>query len=97
MTATVTTKPANGKAKENGQVPPAPPTEAEANGQKRNMPNLFAYATVPNGRTTRIGSRIGVVFNHRSGEGFTVYLDAVPIPMDGQIEIVCYPPRPDAR
>lgn len=83
------------KPKKNGQVPPSPPSPAaEAQPQKGRKPDLYAYATVPNGRSTRIGSRIGVAFNHKAGEGLTIFLDAQPFPMDGQVEIVCYPPRP---
>lgn len=69
-----------------------PPSEGEA--PKDNKPDLFVYAVIPNGRGNRIGSRLGVVFNHKTGGGFTLYLDAVPIPNGGQIELVAYPPKP---
>lgn len=82
------------KPKTDGQMPPPQPPSIEVQSQKGRKPDLYAYATVPNGRSTRIGSRIGVVFNHKAGDGYTIYLDATPIPLDGQIEIVCYPPKP---
>lgn len=72
----------------------AEPQHPEGQQQKENKPDLFVYAVIPNGRGTRIGSRLGVVFNHKTGGGFTIYLDGVPIPVDGQIELVAYPPKP---
>ena len=60
----------------------------------KKVPSYYVHATVPNGRGNRIGARIGVVFNHNVGEGFTILLDAVPIPNEGQIELVAYPPKP---
>lgn len=62
--------------------------------QKTNQPNHYIHAVVPKGRGSRIGARLGVAFNHKNGEGFTIYLDAQPIPLDGQIELVAYPPKP---
>lgn len=59
-----------------------------------NQPNFYVYAVLPDEDGTRVGSRLGVVFNHKKGEGFTIYLDAQPIPKDGQIELVAFPPRP---
>ena len=60
--------------------------------KQKNMPDFNIHATIPQGRGTRIGARIGVAFKHGKGEGFTLYLDAQPIPLDGQIELVAYPP-----
>ncbi len=77
---------------------PKPPQEnqpqPETQPPKPNKPDQYVYAIVPNGRGNRIGARLGVVFNHKTGGGFTLYLDAVPIPKDGQIELVGYPPKP---
>ena len=66
-------------------------TETTQTGKK---PDFYVHAVVPQGRGNRIGGRLGVVFNHKKGEGFTIYLDANPIPVDGQIELVAYPPKP---
>lgn len=69
-------------------------TTEETNQPPKKTPSYYVHATVPNGRGNRIGARIGVVFNHNVGEGFTILLDAVPIPNEGQIELVAYPPKP---
>lgn len=44
-------------------------------------------------RGDKLGSQIGVGFNHTSGAGgFTLLMDAQPIPReDGQIELVVFP------
>ncbi|MCB0518504.1 MAG: hypothetical protein H6577_10000 [Lewinellaceae bacterium] len=68
--------------------------KADSNGNAGNKPDYYVHAVVPQGRGTRIGGRLGVVFNHKNGEGFTIYLDANPIPVNGQIELVAYVPKP---
>ena len=59
----------------------------------KKTPDYYVHATVPNGRGNRIGSRIGAIFNHNKGDGFTILLDAQPIPSEGQIELVAYRPK----
>lgn len=59
--------------------------------KKKTKPNFAIHATVPNGRGTRIGASIGVAFKHKNGDGFSIYLDAQPIALDGQINLVAYP------
>ncbi len=61
---------------------------------KKNLPDFYVHAVVPNGRANRIGASLGRVFNHKNGKGFTLYLDATPIAVEGQIELVAYPPKP---
>jgi hypothetical protein len=61
---------------------------------KKNTPDFYVHAVVPNDQGNRIGASLGRVFNHKKGEGFTLYLDAQPIPNNGQIELVAYPPKP---
>lgn len=69
-------------------------TTEEPNSNPKKTPAFHVHATVPNGRGNRIGARIGVVFNHNVGDGFTILLDAIPIVNEGQIELVAYPPKP---
>ena len=61
--------------------------------QNKNSPDLFIHVKVPNGRDTKIGSRIGVGFLHKDGVGLNIILDAQPIPYNGQIELVGFPPK----
>jgi len=62
--------------------------------QKKTSPDFYVHAVVPNGRKNRVGASIGRVFNHKNGTGFSIYLDAIPIAVDGQIELVAYVPKP---
>ena len=75
-------------------TPSQPPKLNDEPIPKANKPDKYVYAIVPNGRGNRIGARLGVVFNHKTGGGFTMYLDAIPIAHGGQIEVVAYPPKP---
>ena len=54
-------------------------------------PDLQIHVKVADGSKSRIGSRIGVAFKHKDGEGFNILLDAVPIPLNGQVELVAFP------
>ena len=56
--------------------------------------DLYIHTKVMDGRNTRIGSRIGVAFRHKDGAGMNIILDAQPIPVDGRIELVGFPPKP---
>lgn len=58
--------------------------------------DYFVHAIVADGRGERIGNSIGVAFNNKSGNGFTMYLDASPIPIDGQVKMVALKPTPKA-
>ena len=60
-------------------------------------PYLYLYTKVSDGRNTKIGSRIGVAFRHKDGAGINIILDAQPIPLDGRIELVGFPPKPEDR
>ena len=60
---------------------------------KKNTPDLFIHAKVPNGRDLKVGSRIGVGWFHKDGVGVNIVLDAQPIPHNGQIELVGFPPK----
>ena len=68
-------------------------TTQNTNTEQKRAPDFHIHAIVPNGRGNRIGSRIGVAFNHNKGDGFTIYLDAQPIPYSGKIELIAYPPK----
>ena len=56
-------------------------------------PDLYIHVKVQDGRNDRIGSRIGVAFHHKDGTGLNIILDAQPIPVDGRIELVGFPPK----
>ena len=61
--------------------------------QKKRTPDLIICTKIPNGQETKIGSRIGVGFFHKDGVGVNIFLDAQPIPLNGQIELVGFPPK----
>lgn len=44
-----------------------------------------------NGKT--YWTRIGVMFENRSGNGFTLSLDAIPVPSDGAYKISLFEPK----
>jgi hypothetical protein len=66
-------------------------TDTTQNQSRR--PDLFVHAKVPDGRGTRIGSRIGVAFYHQDGVGLNILLDASPLPIEGRIELIVLPPK----
>lgn len=59
--------------------------------QSSKKPDLHIYARVVKGKSARIGPRIGVGFKHRGKEGFNIILEAQPIPLEGQIQLVAFP------
>ena len=61
--------------------------------QESNKPDLHIHSKIADGRSDRIGPRIGVAFKHKQGEGFNILLDAQPIPIDGRISLVGFPPQ----
>lgn len=63
----------------------------ETNESTGRRPDLQIHAKVADGSKSRIGSRIGVAFRHKDGEGLNILLDAVPIPLNGQVELVAFP------
>ena len=65
--------------------------------QENNKPSLYIHAKVADGRSDRIGPRIGVAFKHKQGEGFSIFLDAQPIPIDGRISLVGFPPKEENK
>lgn len=56
-------------------------------------PALYIYTKVAEGNKDRIGSRIGVAFNHKESEGLNIILDAQPLPIEGRIQLVGFPPK----
>lgn len=63
-------------------------TTSKTETTKTNKIDYYIHAVVQDGRGDRIGSSIGVAFNNKNGNGFTAYLDAQPIPIDGKIKLV---------
>lgn len=52
--------------------------------------NIFARRKTDDGEN-RLGGQVGVAFTHGTGGGFTICMDAVPIPFDGKLELVAFP------
>ena len=59
----------------------------------KKQPDLNIHVIVPDGRSERIGARIGAGFKHREKDGYTIILNAQPIPLDGEIKLVAFPPK----
>lgn len=66
----------------------------QTNNTAKNTPDLYIYTKRPGkyGKSD-LGSRIGVGFYHKDGQGFNMILDAQPIPFEGRIELVGFPPK----
>lgn len=48
-----------------------------------------------NGEKRTAKTKVGMMFRHRQGgEGWTITLDAIPAPQDGQFRLVAFPPQP---
>lgn len=62
--------------------------------KKNNGPDFNVHSIVPNGRGTRIGSKIGVMFKNKGKDGYTQYLDALPAPIEGQWQFAIFPNEP---
>lgn len=63
-------------------------TKQTENSKKETKFDYRIHVVVADGRGDRIGSSVGVAFNNKNGNGFTAYLDAMPIPLDGKIKLV---------
>ncbi|MEM6772175.1 MAG: hypothetical protein AAF597_16495 [Bacteroidota bacterium] len=63
------------------------------NTQEKKQPSLHIYTRIQGHRQAKIGARIGVAFEHKDGQGLNIILDAQPIPLDGRIELVGFPPK----
>lgn len=47
-----------------------------------------------NGETKKQYTRLGTAFPFKEGNGFSVVLDAVPAPQDGQFRFMLFEPKP---
>ncbi|MBI1227774.1 MAG: hypothetical protein GC192_21245 [Bacteroidetes bacterium] len=63
----------------------------DTNEKQGRRPDFNIHTKVADGAETRIGPRIGVAFRHKDGEGLNILLDAMPIPLNGQVELVGFP------
>ena len=68
-------------------------TDHQTQSGDKKTPDLYIHVKGPHGKDSRIGSRIGVGFLHGDGVGVNILLDAQPIPVNGQIELVGFPPK----
>ena len=65
------------------------------NQTERKLPSHNIFVKVYKGVESKLGSKIGVAFAHRNGEGFNAILDAIPISTpNGQLELVFLPNEP---
>lgn len=62
--------------------------------RESNPPKLIAYHVEDRGRGRKFWTRLGAVWEHKNGEGLTVFLNVLPVDFDGRI--VLLPPRDDA-
>lgn len=61
--------------------------------RETNPPKLIAYHVEDRGRGRKFWTRLGAVWEHKNGEGLTVFLNVLPVDFDGRI--VLLPPRDD--
>lgn len=61
------------------------------NGRKSNPPSFVAYHVADQGRGRKFWTRLGGVWPHKNGEGFTIFVNVLPVDFDGRI--VMLPPR----
>ena len=61
--------------------------------QEGNKPDMIVNVERPAGQNKTRLSRIGVAFKHDKGEGYTILLDAQPVPLNGEIKLVMFPPK----
>lgn len=55
--------------------------------------NAVREYTDRNGEKKTAWNRVGIMFPAKQGDGFTILLDAVPAPQDGQFKIIARPPK----
>jgi len=64
------------------------------NGKRNtNPPKLIAYHVADQGRGRKFWTRLGAVWEHKNGDGLTVFLNTLPVEFDGRV--VLLPPRDD--
>lgn len=60
----------------------------------KKTPVLNIFAKVPSADgSTKIGAQLGVAFAHGEGKGYNIVLDAQPIPLNGRVELIAFPPK----
>ena len=64
------------------------------NGRKPNPPALIAYAVSDQGRGRKFWTRLGGAWRQKNGEGFTIFVNVLPIDFDGRI-VLMPPKEPD--
>ena len=69
-------------------------TKPQTSSPQKAGPDFNIHAIVPNGRGTRIGPKVGVMFKNKEKEGYTQYLDTLPSPIEGQWQFAIYPYEP---
>ena len=70
-------------------------TQSKSNETKKtSAPEFNIHAIVPNGRGTRIGPKVGVMFKNKGKDGYTQYVDTLPAPIEGQWQFALFPYEP---
>lgn len=68
-------------------------TQEKTETTKKSKIDYRVHTILADGSGERIGASIGVAFNNKNGNGWTVYLDATPIPLHGQIKLLGLVPK----
>ena len=63
------------------------------NETEKKKPALNLYVRVPQSDGDTRLSQIGVAWKHGEGEGDNIVLHGQPIPQDGKISLVAFPPK----
>jgi hypothetical protein len=63
--------------------------------RKPNPPTFIAYHVADQGRGRKFWTRLGGVWPHKNGEGFTIFVNVLPIDFDGRI--VLMPPKEEEQ
>ena len=64
-----------------------------SNARTPNPPAFVAYHVSDQGRGRKFWNRLGGAWNHKNGDGLTIFVNVLPIDFDGRI--VLMPPRQD--
>ena len=66
-------------------------TKNRKQNRETNPPKMIAYHVADSGRGRKFWTRLGGVWEHKNGEGLTIFLNVLPVDFDGRI--VLLPPR----
>jgi hypothetical protein len=70
-------------------------TKNRKQNRETNPPKMIAYHVADSGRGRKFWTRLGGVWEHKNGEGLTIFLNVLPVDFDGRI--VLLPPRDEGE